>query len=1114
MHSFSLRITLGSVLLCCSAAAQTPATTPVADDFRNEALVFERYEMTYRMHADGTGERANHVLIRIQSEGAARQFSVLSFAYASANETPHIELVRVHKADGSVVDTPVADAIEMSAAVTREAPLYSDLKEKHVPVRSLAAGDTLEYDVRITIDKAEAPSQFWGAHHFTVPGTIVVKTEVLTVEVPKDKYVQVWSPNHKAEVSEHDGLRSYRWTVAQLVAAPKAVPGEDNKAKVKAPKDPDQDADGKTLPSVAWTTFHTWAEVGEWYRGLALARAQPNDALRAKAEEITKNAKTPEEQVRAIYGFVSGGTRYVGIDFGVGRYQPHAAVEVLANQYGDCKDKDTLLEALLRAKGFKTAPALIGAGITPTPDVPSPATFNHVITTVSLPDGRIWLDSTPEVAPYRYLSANLRDQPALVVPAEGAATLEHAPEATPYPFVAKFESAGTLDKDGKLVSKITASYRTDDELIVRALARGMAPATWDKASQYISSNTGFSGTTSETHFNAISDLSKPIEVEYAYTRHPYGDWDNHRIIPPFPVLDLTLLGEDATEPDDDIELGTPRTLTAVAKIRLPEGYTTDLPDAVHVKTDFATFDKTYRFDGKEIVIERTVVIAKKKLPKADWKRYQAFTKQARLDSEPWIQLIEPTMKVESKAVPIPVTKNGTKSASPTGIDSKTVIIEVAPPDGIPRKANVPETTDVASAAELMQKAGTQMQNHDLDGAKETLDKVKAKNPNEPYLWVIYGALAEMRHNTDEAKLDFEKEASAHPDDPRVASALAELEERTGEDREARKRLQAFLERHPDNLSLSLTLARLQTSAEDNEGALKTLQAATDHRPEDRVLRLQLSQTLLLLDRKDEAAAAAKSVLDGSDDTLLQNNAAYVLADAGLDLADAEAASRKSIATLEEKSAAITTEEVNSSAFAQANLLISSWDTLGWVLFREGKLEEAKPLIMAAWRNGLRPEEGDHLGQLYEAMDKKDEAYTAYSLAQDSLERGGMTPEVKKHLADSVTRLKKGGAKTAGRSGREALQDSRTYKIPGSAGMSGWGTFRLQITAAGVVGSQQMSGEQKLAGMTKVLGAMKFPELVPPDSKAHLLRSGVVSCSSSTGCELVLVPNSGLQTERY
>ena len=60
--------------------------------------------------------------------------------------------------------------------------------------------------------------------------------------------------------------------------------------------------------------------------------------------------------MRAIYEFVSGQTRYIGIDFGVGRYQPHAAAEVLANQYGDCKDKDTLLEAMLRAKGFSPRP--------------------------------------------------------------------------------------------------------------------------------------------------------------------------------------------------------------------------------------------------------------------------------------------------------------------------------------------------------------------------------------------------------------------------------------------------------------------------------------------------------------------------------------------------------------------------------------------------------------------------------------------------------------------------------------------------------------------------------------------------------------------------------------
>ena len=112
------------------------------------------------MHADGTGERVVHVAMRIQSQGAAQQFGVLAIGYASANETPHITYARVHKPDGTTVDTPTDTVIDMPAEVSREAPLYSDLKEKHLAVRSLSVGDTLEYEVHITIDKPETPGQF------------------------------------------------------------------------------------------------------------------------------------------------------------------------------------------------------------------------------------------------------------------------------------------------------------------------------------------------------------------------------------------------------------------------------------------------------------------------------------------------------------------------------------------------------------------------------------------------------------------------------------------------------------------------------------------------------------------------------------------------------------------------------------------------------------------------------------------------------------------------------------------------------------------------------------------------------------------------------------------
>jgi predicted negative regulator of RcsB-dependent stress response len=326
-------------------------------------------------------------------------------------------------------------------------------------------------------------------------------------------------------------------------------------------------------------------------------------------------------------------------------------------------------------------------------------------------------------------------------------------------------------------------------------------------------------------------------------------------------------------------------------------------------------------------------------------------------------------------------------------------------------------------------------------------------------------------------------------------------------------VRTFLDRHPENVQMAEYLAGMQTSANDYAGALKTYEEAAERNPDNRILRVQEGEMLVQLNRKEEAAAAAKSALDEADEPSILNDAAYVLSKSGLSLDIAEEASRKSISKLEEESAGITTAQVNSKAFADANLLIASWDTLGWILYREGKLEEATPLLSAAWRASLRAEVGDHLGQIYEETGKKDEALTTYILAE-AANSPPAPQDVRDHLRDSIARLKGSAAKsreTGG--GAMALQNLRTYKVRKPQGASGWGTFRLEITSAGVIESQKMSGEQHIEAVKPVIDDMKFPELIPPGSKAHLLRSAVVSCSMGKDCELVLVPDGGLQTER-
>jgi transglutaminase-like putative cysteine protease len=81
----------------------------------------------------------------------------------------------------------------------------------------------------------------------------------------------------------------------------------------------------------------------------------------AKAAELTKGITDNTAKLQALYGFVSTQYRYIGIAFGIGRYQPHAADDVLTNSSGDCKDKQTLLASLLQASGFSLYPALINS---------------------------------------------------------------------------------------------------------------------------------------------------------------------------------------------------------------------------------------------------------------------------------------------------------------------------------------------------------------------------------------------------------------------------------------------------------------------------------------------------------------------------------------------------------------------------------------------------------------------------------------------------------------------------------------------------------------------------------------------------------------------------------
>src|ERR1700729_322341 len=173
-----------------SAHTQTKATvklSPDTPDFSKEAYVVERLSSRIKLENDGTGTREVAAQVKVLADAGVKAFAVLNFTYTSANEVVEIDYVRVRKPDGTVVKTPDYNIQDMPGDVTRTAPLYSDIHEKHVAVKGLGVGDSLEYLIRYRVVRPQVPGHFWFEDSFLKDA--IVKEESLEVSVPSNKYV-------------------------------------------------------------------------------------------------------------------------------------------------------------------------------------------------------------------------------------------------------------------------------------------------------------------------------------------------------------------------------------------------------------------------------------------------------------------------------------------------------------------------------------------------------------------------------------------------------------------------------------------------------------------------------------------------------------------------------------------------------------------------------------------------------------------------------------------------------------------------------------------------------------------------------------------------------------
>src|SRR5215469_12670840 len=931
-----------------AAGPEAPKPEANGHDYSKESFVIEKMHSVYRFEADGTGRKETVARIRVQSEAGVQQWGQLQEGYNSANERVEIPYVRVLKEDGTVVKAGDDAVQDLSAPIEHEAPVYTDYRQKHITVPGLRPGEILEYDMVTVIHTPLAAGQFWAEYDFDKSN--ISLDETLDVDVPAGRSLKLkCKPGMDPKITEANGRRIYHWTSSHLEREDYDK-DKDNKKKKHHSDD--------ERPDVQLTTFETWEQIGRWYASLEKDRRAPSPDVRAKAQELTHGLNTDIAKTEALYDFVAENFRSVSLSLGVGRYQPHAATDVLHDQYGDCKDKHTLLASLLEAEGLHADSVLINSTRKLDPDVPSPSQFDHVITMLPMGNKEVWMDTTAEVAPFRLLAYTLRNKQPLVIPPANVANapaphLENTPADTPMPDSERSEVTGKINEIGKLEAHVSYEFRGDEELLLRSVFRRVPQANWQRVVENI--NSGLGGDVSHLMVSDPAATKEPFTLSYDVAKTNFLDWSKKKTQIVLPLVQFNLPDVDTDDTDADAEplkLGPKGEYSYKIKLDLPSKYSAKAPIAFSMKRDYAEYEATYNVDNGIFSAGRKLTLRQDELPVARASDYESFRRAVGAD-------LGQQLSVEN--------------ASAGGI--------VPPAD---MKAD-----DLIESARAASDAGN------FQVAEALLKRATEIDPKNKFAWNNLGLIYLGTRQDDQAISCFRKQIEVNPYDEFAYNNLGRVywQERKYDD--AVTAFNKQLENNPLDKFAHSNLGAMYAEWHKYDLAVPELEKAASLTPDSAELQVSLGDAYLNLGQDEKALATFDHAVELNATPLVWNNIAYQLSLKGSHLDRAQQYAESAVSATAAALRNISLDRLTQKDPPLVQSLIAYWDTLGWVQFGEGNFDKAEKYVAAAWNLGHHGEVGDHLGQIYERRGQKDLALRTYALSMNGLRP---IPETRTRLA--------------------------------------------------------------------------------------------------------------------
>ena len=502
----------------------------------------------------------------------------------------------------------------------------------------------------------------------------------------------------------------------------------------------------------------------------------------------------------------------------------------------------------------------------------------------------------------------------------------------------------------------------------------------------------------------------------------------------------------------------------------------DKPVHIDISKDFAEFKADIIRDGQTVRGKVLLNLRTREVPGGKSDDYGAFV-TAISDS-----IASLSSKSDSTAA--------AKSDSVANSETKTIA-----PVTTFKNSDVPSVEHRSEVIDLYKLGQDEAKQHNYANAVESFNSALRLAPQYPEAWRELGRAQMYLRNYTEAETALRKYLALAPDDRLAYMNMAwvlSTEKKYADDVEM---LEKRIADSPNDGDANARLGEAYLALHQPDKALPVLQKAVSIFPKYEYPQFNLARAYLQLHQDDRAAAEFQRAIKLDDTSNTRNSAAYDLAEAKTHLETAAMWANNAIdaVELEVNQAKLP---IQTATLPRVSQLAAYWDTMGWIRFQQGDLSTAEKYIRASSELADDSTILMHLGKIYEAQKRQEQAIEAYAEALASVPTTREMDEDEKEARTRFVALLGNESFVEGKvkQSRAKIRERRSVSISNPAGLEGITQYILIIgPGSKVMDLQAVSSDDSLTGLKDALRSATMPQSFPDNMAQKLPRAGTLSC---------------------